>query len=293
MPGNNCPAGQSRRNHMTTVYQMVTDEIIKKLEMGVIPWIKPWRDAIAVNWKTQKPYRGINALLLDPGEYLTFKQVQEAGGKVKKGAKSHMVVFWKWIEKQDEKTGETEKIPFLRYYRVFELSQVEGLKSKRKDSETFKHNPIEAAEKIMENYKSRPSIIFTPEKASYNSLTDVIKVPALNEYQQPEEYYSTLFHEAIHSTGHKSRLNRATLTEKTAFGSESYSKEELIAEIGAAMLCATVKIENCTLENSAAYIQSWLRVLKKDSRIVVMAASQAQKAVDYILGNQEDSDEVN
>jgi len=277
---------------MTTVYQMVTDEIIKKLEAGTIPWRKPWRDTRAVNWKTQKPYRGINALLLDPGEYLTFKQVQEAGGKVKKGAKYHIVVFWKWLEKKNEETGNLEKIPFLRYYRVFELSQIEGLKSRRKDSETFYHDPIEAAEKIIEGYQYRPLITFAPGRAYYNPQTDTISVPALSEYQQPEEYYSTLFHEAIHSTGHKTRLNRTTLTEKTAFGSETYSKEELVAEIGAAMLCGTAGIENSTLENSAAYIQSWLRVLKKDSRMVVMAAGQAQKAADYILGNQEPEQEL-
>ncbi|WP_027365101.1 ArdC family protein [Desulfotruncus alcoholivorax] len=272
---------------MATVYQIVTNEIIKKLEAGTIPWRKPWRDPGAVNWKTQKPYRGINAILLDPGEYLTFKQVQEAGGKVKKGAKSHIVVFWKWLETENKETGELEKIPFLRYYRVFELSQTEGLKSRRKDTEVFNHNPIEAAEKIIEGYQSRPLITFAPGKAFYSPITDSISVPALSDYQKPEEYYSTLFHEAIHSTGHKTRLNRATLTEMAAFGSETYSKEELVAEIGAAMLCGTAGIENKTLENSAAYIQSWLRVLKKDSRMVVLAAGQAQKAADYILGYRE------
>ncbi|ACV63264.1 domain of unknown function DUF1738 [Desulfofarcimen acetoxidans DSM 771] len=271
---------------MSTIYQMVTDEIIKKLEAGTIPWQQPWRDTRAVNWKTQKPYRGINALLLDFGEYLTFKQVQEAGGKVKKGAKSHIVVFWKWIE--IEKNGQLEKIPFLRYYRVFELSQTEGLKSRRKETETFEHDPIEAAEKIIdESYQSRPRITFAPGEAYYSPLTDSISIPAINEYRKPEEYYSTLFHEAIHSTGHKIRLNRASLTEMAALGSEIYSKEELVAEIGAAMLCGTVGIENNTIENSAAYIQSWLCVLKKDIRIVVLAAGQAQKAADYILGNKE------
>jgi len=277
---------------MLTVYEIVTDKIIKKLEAGTIPWRKPWRDAGAVNWKTQKPYRGINAILLDSGEYLTFKQVQEAGGKVKKGAKSHLVVFWKWLDKENKETGELEKIPFLRYYRVFALNQTEGLESKRKDAEIFENNPIEAAEKIIEAYPSRPVITFAPGKAYYSPRKDIISVPELNDYLSPEEYYSTLFHEAIHSTGHKTRLNRATLTELAAFGSETYSKEELVAEIGAAMLCGKARIENKTLENSAAYIQAWLRVLKQDSRMVVLAAGQAQKAADYILGYREPEQEL-
>ncbi|WP_238456636.1 ArdC family protein [Desulfotruncus arcticus] len=217
---------------------------------------------------------------------------QEAGGKVKKGAKSHLVVFWKLLEKENEENSELEKIPLLRYYRVFELSQTEGLESKRKDAETFDHDPIEAAEKIIEGYPSRPQITFASGQAYYSPLKDSISVPALKDYQKPEEYYSTLFHEAIHSTGHKTRLNRATLTNMAAFGSETYSKEELVAEIGAAMLCGKAGIENKTLDNSAAYIQSWLRVLKQDSRMVVLAAGQAQKAADYILGYHESEQEL-
>jgi antirestriction protein ArdC len=265
------------------IYEMVTQKIIEQLEKGVVPWRKPWVNFTAVNWVTQKPYRGINTLLLDGGEYATFKQIQQAGGKVKKGEKGHIVVFWKWVEKEDEETGETIKIPFLRYYKVFEINtQVEGLESKRKVV-SFEHDPIEEAEKIIKGYKNSPSYTHYSGSAYYNPQNDVINVPPMKDFKKVEEYYCTMFHEMIHSTGHKSRLARKGIEEIAAFGSETYSKEELIAEMGAAMLCAQAKIDN-TLENSAAYIQSWLRALKNDKRLVVLAAAQAQKAADYILG---------
>lgn len=267
-----------------TVYKMVTDKIIEKLEQGIVPWRQPWQNAGAVNWKTQKPYRGVNVFLLDPGEYATFKQIQEAGGKVKKGEKSHLVVFWKWLDIEDQDTGEEKRIPFLQYYRVFEINtQCEGMKSKRKDVK-FEHNPIEQAEKIKEGYQSCPPITFAPGRAFYQPNQDKISIPDISDYAKKEEYYSTMFHEMIHSTGHKSRLNRPGITQTAAFGSEAYSKEELVAEIGAAMLCGIAHIDNNTIDNSAAYVGSWLRKLKDDNTLVVQAAAQAQKAADYIQG---------
>lgn len=261
---------------------MVTEKIIEKLEQGVIPWRKPWRNASAVNWVTQKPYRGINTMLLDGGEYATFKQIKAAGGRIKKGEKLHIVVFWKWLEKEDKESGEKEKFPLLRYYRVFEInSQVEGLQSKRKE-EAFGHNPIETAERIKAEYINSPSYSYSSGSAYYQPSRDHINVPPLRDYQNPDEYYSTLFHEMVHSTGHKSRLDRDGVTQIASFGDEVYSKEELVAEIGAAMLCGVAGIDNSTLPNSAAYVQSWLRVLKGDTKMVVQAAAQAQKAADYI-----------
>ncbi|MCK9268045.1 MAG: zincin-like metallopeptidase domain-containing protein [Alkaliphilus sp.] len=267
-----------------TVYEIVTEKIIEKLEKGTIPWRTPWNSKPAVNWNTQRAYNGINAILLDPGEYATFNQIREAGGKVKKGEKSQLVVFWKWIEKEND-DGKTDKIPFLRYYNVFEIStQCEGLTSRRKDTEEYNHDPIEAAEAITAGYANSPEIKFAPGRAYYRPSDDFISVPELKDYKKPEEYYSTLFHEMIHSTGNKTRLDRKGITEIAAFGSETYSKEELVAEIGAAMLCGKAQIENATIENSAAYIKSWMRKLKEDSRLIVTAASQAQKAADYIQG---------
>ena len=267
------------------VYEIVTEKIIRQLEQGVIPWRQPWINGGAVNWKTQKAYRGINAFLLEPGEYATFNQIQEAGGKVKKGASSHIVVFWKWIEKEDQESGETEKVPFLRYYRVFHIeTQVEGLESKR-DATTFDHDPIAEAEAIYKGYLNAPDFTFDSGQAVYSPTFDRINVPPLHDFEMAEEFYSTLFHEMVHSTGHKNRLARpGVTTQRVAFGDEVYSKEELVAEMGAAMLCGVSGIDNSTIKNSASYIQSWLRSLKEDHRLVVQAAAQAQKASDYILG---------
>ncbi|MFS0841322.1 ArdC family protein [Paenibacillus sp. 1P03SA] len=266
------------------IYDIITSRMIHLLEQGVVPWRRPWAVGGAVNWKSQKPYRGINTILLEPGEYASFKQVTEAGGKVKKGEKGHMVVFWTWIEKEDEKTGELEKIPFLRYYTVFEINkQCEGLTSKRGDT-TFEHDPIEAAERICKSYPGAPPVRFASGRAFYRPSQDFVSVPPICDYPKAEEYYSTLFHELVHSTGHATRLKRPGITEFGQFGDENYSKEELVAEIGAAMLCGLAGIDNSTIDNSAAYVASWLRKLKDDNRFIVQAASQAQKAADYKLG---------
>lgn len=269
---------------MATVYEIVTEKIIKKLEEGTIPWRKPWTNRQAVNYVSQKPYRGVNAILLDPGEYATFNQIKEHGGTVKKGEKSHMVVFWKMLDGKDD-DGNPKKIPYLRYYNVFEINtQCEGLKSRRKEAESFSHDKISNAEQIKEGYQDAPPVTFAPGKAYYKPFTDSISIPDLSDYKNPEEFYSTMFHEMVHSTGHKSRLNRKGIEEMAAFGSETYSKEELVAEIGAAMLCSVAGIDNATIDNSAAYIKSWLRRLKDDPKLIVTASSQAQKAADHILG---------
>ncbi|MFG6120940.1 ArdC family protein [Thalassobacillus sp. B23F22_16] len=266
------------------IYEMITNQIIEKLEQGSVPWRKPWVNGIAVNWKTQKPYRGINTMLLDGGEYATFKQIKEAGGKVKKGERSHIVVFWKMIKVEDEKTEEEKSVPLLRYYRVFEVgSQVEGLERKR-TYETFDHDPIEEAEKVKKEYFNGPSYSFQGGRAYYIPFEDRVNVPPKEDFEDIHEYYSTLFHEMIHSTGHKDRLDRAGITEKIRFGSENYSKEELIAELGASMLCGVTGIENNTIDNSASYIQSWLKKLKDDKTLIVSASQKAQKASDHILG---------
>ncbi|WP_328803026.1 ArdC family protein [Paenibacillus sp. An7] len=265
-----------------SVYEIVTERILELLAAGVVPWRRPWVVSGAVNWISQRPYRGINTLLLPPGEYATYKQITEAGGSVK-GAKSQIVVFWRWLEKEDADTGEAEKIPMLRYYRVFDIKDCKGIKSKRKEV-SFDHDPIAEAEAIVDRYADAPPIGLASGRAYYMPSPDRVSVPPLQDYPKAEEYYSTLFHELIHSSGHQSRLNRPGIEEYAAFGDENYSKEELIAEIGAAMLCATCGIDNSTIENSAAYIQSWHRKLKNDPTLIVKAAGQAQKATDYILG---------
>ena len=269
---------------MASVYQIVTDRIIEKLEQGVIPWRKPWSsEGVARNWVTQKPYRGINQLLLSDGEYLTFKQVQEAGGKVKKGAKSEIVVFWKMLEKETEE-GDKETIPLLRYYRVFSIRDCEGIESKVIPVDPKEHDPIEQAEEVLSKYKDKPTISHNDSSAYYSPDMDLVNVPKMTLFDKAEEYYSTLFHELVHSTGHKSRLNRKEMQGDASFGSESYSREELVAEVGSAMICTMTGIDHVTLDNSASYLDSWIRALKGDSRLIIGASSQAQKAVEYILG---------
>ena len=267
------------------IYELITNQIIEKLEQGTIPWRKPWINGVAVNWKTQKEYRGINTMLLDGGEYATFKQISEAGGKVKKGEKSQIVVFWKLtkFKNEDNETEEEKIVPLLRYYRVFKVGeQTEGIEPKRKDKE-FNHNPIEKGEKIIKEYINKPSLTFKNGSAYYKPSTDVVNVPPLKSFISPEEYYSTFFHELVHSTGHRERLNRPGVATLNPFGSEEYSKEELIAEIGSSMLCGVAGIDNKIINNSASYIQSWLNALSNDKTLIVSASQQAQKAVDFIL----------
>lgn len=272
------------------VYEMITNQIIEKLENGTVPWKKPFKNGIARNWKTQKEYRGINTMLLDGGEYATFKQISDAGGKVKKGSKSHIVVFWKLSKfiNKDEKTGEEEekKVPLIRYYRVFKVGeQTEGIELKQENIE-FNHDPIEEAEKILNGYMDCPDYTFESGRAYYTPNFDVVNVPPIKDFENVNKYYSTYFHEIVHSTGHKDRLNRKGIIDFNGFGSERYSKEELVAELGASMLCGVAGIENETIDNSASYINSWLNALKKDDKLIIHASQQAQKASDYILGKQ-------
>lgn len=277
------------------IYGIVTEKILKALEEGTVPWQKPWiGSGRAINYISRKPYKGINTLLLDqPGEYLTFKQCESLGGKVKKGEKAQMIVFFTFSEhKEKDANGEDKitKFPVLKYYNVFHITQCEGIGSKL-EPPSPNANPLADGETIIDGYVSRSGVKFEPTKGSdrafYRPAEDRVVVPDITQYKMTEEYYSTVFHEMTHSTGHSSRLKR--FGEKNdgvaAFGDEVYSKEELIAEIGSSMLMSIAGIERPeTFQNSASYLQSWLNVLKGDKRLIVTAANAAQKAVDHILG---------
>lgn len=278
------------------IYQMVTDRIISELEQGVIPWEKPWTGKGDGAWNrvTGKPYSFLNQMLLGkPGEYLTFKQCTEAGGKVKKGEKSSICVFWKQVPVEEEKDGvkKTKLIPMLRYYNVFHIDQCEGIEQKhhKQDEEgnAVEFDPIEEAEKILSNYLAREGIKLENvlgDKACYRPSHDDIILPKRNQFQKPEEYYSTAYHEATHSTGHSSRLNRL---KSTHFASGEYSKEELVAEMGSAMSLNRLGIDtDHSTRNSAAYIKGWLENIKGDNKLVVSAASKAEKAVKMIFGDE-------
>lgn len=274
------------------VYQIVTDRIISELEKGIIPWNKPWTGPSgrsgAWSRSTGRAYSLLNQMLLrKPGEYLTYKQAQEAGGQVRKGEKSSMVVFWKQVpieEQQPDGTKVKKMIPMLRYYNVFHIDQIDGITAKYKADEIGHFDPIAEAEAIAAEYSKRENITIDHnlEEAYYSPSRDLISVPHPEQFPDNAEYYSTLFHEMVHSTGHASRLDR--LTKTAHFGNEEYSKEELVAEIGSAALMAHIGIENPrTFKNSVAYVQSWLRALRNDNKLIVSASSKADKAVEFIL----------
>ena len=271
------------------LYQEVTNRIMEQLENGLIPWQKPWISVgNAISHATGKPYSLLNQMLLGrAGEYVTFNQCQQEGGKVRKGEKSQMVVFWKWLETEDEETGEKKEVPFLRYFNVFHIDQCEGLKAKyTQELPEASASADETAETIIAGYIQRSGVRLLHsegDRAFYQPMTDSITLPLRVQFRETAEYYSTAFHELTHSTGHTSRLDRL---EKTAFfGSEAYSKEELIAEIGAATLVNHAGLETPdSFRNNTAYIQNWLSVLQNDKRFIVSAAGKAEKAVNMILG---------
>ena len=279
-----------------SVYEIITDRIIAELENGVIPWQKPWTGVRsgAFNRISKKPYSLLNQMLLShQGEYASFKQWTELGGKIKKGSKSEIVVFWKLQQVEEELEDGTKKIkqiPMLRYYNVFHISQVEGVEP-LPEKELHDTEPIAEAEQLFREYLTRENIRLdqtASNRAYYAPSLDVIHLPELEQFSEAAEYYSTAFHESVHSTGHKSRLDRLQTGANAAFGSETYSKEELVAEIGSASILNMLGIETAhSFRNSAAYIQNWLQVLRNDVRFVVSAATRAEKAVNYIMGTPE------
>ena len=285
------------RKKEMNVYQIVTGRIIKELEKGLIPWRKPWIDirlqSGAYNRVSKKPYSLMNQMLLGlEGEYATYKQWNALGGTLKENARSEIVVFWKMQVIQEEKeNGEIEEkqIPFLRYYRVFHISQIDGIEPLPKP-EIPQVEGIKAGDQLIEEYASREKIQIKEtisNEAFYNPRKDMIVIPQKGQFQEINEFYSTIFHEMVHSTGHSTRLNRDTMG-KASFGTNLYSREELVAETGSAMLRNIVGIETPgTFNNSAAYIQSWITHLQQDEKLIVTASAKAEKAVRYILNGQE------
>jgi len=260
------------------VYEIITSKIIDKLKEGVVPWQKPFVSGYPQNLISKKPYRGINPLLLavegrSTPYWLTYNQAKKLKGNVKKGEKSTVVVFWKFVEKENG-----DNFPILRYYRVFNLDQTEGIEAPVEEKR--ENSPIECAEEIISNMPFPPEICRNGQAAFYQPLLDKVVIPSLENFVSSESFYSVLFHELTHSTMHEKRCNRDCGSHQ--FGSKDYSKEELVAEMGACYLNAHCGIEG-VFDNSASYIDSWLKKLSSDMKFVVMAAAQAQKACDYIL----------
>lgn len=279
------------------VYEMVTNRIIEQLENNIVPWEKPWQGTIegAFNRISKKPYSILNQMLLKyDGEYASFKQWKDLGGHIRKGEHSEIIVFWKMYpikEKQDDGAEIIKTIPLLKYINVFHISQVDGVEP-LKQKVTHDIEPIDKAEKILNDYWNRENITIEHvkgDKAFYSPMFDKIQLPLFEQFKQSEDYYSTAFHESVHSTMKTSRCNRQEdrKGKVVSFASDEYSKEELCAEVGSAQLMNIVGIETTkSFRNSTAYIQSWLKVLRNDNKFIVSASSKAEKAVNYILGNQ-------
>lgn len=271
------------------IYGVITDRIIEQLENGVIPWEKPWTgtQSGAISGATGKAYSILNQMLLGkPGEYYTYNQVLAKGGHVRKGEKAQIVVFWKQVRvtEQDEAGQQIEKIiPMLKYYSFFHADQCEGITTKQRPTKEITHPE---ADDIITAYSQRESLKIrhqSGDEAYYSPSRDCVVLPLREQFNSVSEYFSTAFHELTHSTGHSSRLNRLKAT--AHFGNAEYSKEELVAEIGAAALLNYAGLETKkSLRNNAAYVQSWLGALKNDKRMIVQASGAASKAVDLIIG---------
>ena len=295
-------------NDRPNVYQIVTDRIIASLKDGIIPWEKPWKAPTFAggnfprNFVTGKPYRGVNVFLLwgthfSSPLWLTFKQALELGGNVRKGEKGSQIVFYKQLRSRKAMAEEAptpkdsskeDRASFiLTYYTVFNVEQCEGLTIPTVEpAPALPVDTDETCEAIVSGWAGRPTIR-TEEvnegRAYYRPATDSVHLPARFRFIDTAHYYATLFHELVHSTGHESRLAR---TFGSSFGDEMYSKEELVAETGAAFLCAIAGIATRhTEQNTAAYIQNWISKLEQDNRLIVQAAASAQRAVDLITGH--------
>lgn len=295
-------------------YQAITDKIVAAMQQGVCPWRMPWNGGGAgyVSHSTGRPYSFLNTILLmidgkNPGEFLTFKQVKDAGGSVNKGAKSTTIYFYKRLHFEIDAVDEQGNIELdedgnpiklqanpicLKGYNVFHISDTTGVKPKHQGEFTpSAAEPIEAAEQIVSAYYGEtgaPSLnIEFSGRAFYSPTTDSVTVPQLAQFENPAEYYSTLFHETVHSTGHESRLGRHKVNKAMHFGSNDYSREELVAEIGAAYLCNRAGIDNQeAFDNSVAYLQGWIKQLTNRPKQFAIAAAQAEKAARYILGER-------
>jgi len=278
----------------TEIYQKVTDAIVSKLESAG-SWQKLWNVPTPMSLMG-RPYQGINFMLLSSSKFAipvfgTYNQIRKNGGQVKKGEKSEIVVFWDKIIEKDINTDKTESKFFLKMYHVFNVSQADfdeiGQQHINKIcavSESQSHIKSVSAEKIIENMPDPPKIVHDlNDQASYSRVLDRIRIPEMRFHKSPDEYFSTLYHEAVHATGHTKRLNRfESYKEFNDSDMNNYSKEELVAELGAAYLCCAANLKN-DLDNSAAYLKGWCSRLKENTSWIVWASKRAETAADYIL----------
>ena len=281
----------------------VTSQIIKELEKGNVVWKQPWKNlGRCKNLLTKSSYSGFNQFYLNwkmeqrgfkTPYFMTFQQARSIGANVKKGAKSIQIVYWKAFSKENKDEVQViNKVrlhPFVHF--VFNIDEIENIDSEYlafNDSEEQPIYTIDNCEQMILNLNNLPEIRNGGDKAYYSPSADLVQVPHINQFSCSEKYYSTLFHEIIHSTGHKSRLDRfSDSILPVKFGSIDYSKEELIAEIGATFLNAQCGIKEQVFEASVAYIKNWMKVLKDDPKLIITASSHAQKAYTYLIDKVE------
>ena len=258
-------------------HEAVFNQMMTLMEQGQIPWRKPWKNSAPRNGLTNRRYSGVNFFILSSSGYaderwLTYKQVKQLGGDVKKGEKSRQIVFWNILSK--EQGDKKKNIPLLKYFNVFNIEQTEGI-----ELDTIEVVPNLSAESIVEGYTDKPVIKHFGNKACYIPSIDEVRIPPKCQFNSTDEFYSTLFHELAHSVLHETRMNRKI---DTNFGSNLYTEQELEAEFASAFLCNEAGIDN-TLENSTAYIQSWMKSFREKPEMIITAASKAQKTADYVL----------
>lgn len=279
------------------VYKMIQDKFINSIQDVIdgketlLPWQKPWKGSMPRNYVSGKIYSGVNLLLLEGGEWLTFNQIKTLSKKdnsikLKKGSKASKIIFWKMLEKEDDKK-EIKTIPMLRYFNVFNIGDVEGLESKLPERKDIPNN--EELDKVINDYKTRENLkikfLDGSNRAYYSPTEDKVVMPLKNQFQSQNKYYSTFFHELAHSTGHIKRLARFDSSKIACFGSEDYSKEELIAEISSQMALGRLNIQDESIHNnSLTYVNGWMKAIKNDVGLIISASSSAQKACDYMLG---------
>lgn len=287
------------------VYDEVTSYVVSALEQGSVIWQKPWHSmGLPRNITGTTSYRGWNAFLLNfvcllkhytfPC-FITYRQARQLGGTVKKGEHGYQIIYWAEVVSRypattvvDESTGlEKEVRPLIRVpkvHTVFNIDQTEGIDyDLHVPGERSQVEKIDACESVVGGMPQRPNIIHLGNAACYIPSTDEVFMPGQGWFISDEAYYATLFHELAHSTGHQTRLNREELVKTDGFGGQTYSKEELTAELTSAYLCGVTGIRQTTIDNSAAYIQGWLKKLKNDKKFFLKAATQAQAAADFIL----------
>jgi antirestriction protein ArdC len=287
----NAQPSEQRVGEDRSVYAIVTERILAALAAGTVPWRKPWQ-SMPANLVSRKDYRGINAFLLglapyDSPYWLTFNQARKLGGSVRKGEQSTIVVFWKWLDKEDD-----TRIPLLRYYRVFNAEQCDGIDVPAIPETTAADDAIVAAHAVMSRMRDKPLFRVSAGGAYYSPRIDQVSMPPPRSFESAESWAATLYHELTHATGHEKRLNRPELKNSNWFGDHHYSREELVAEMGSAFLAARSGIASVTEPASASYLAHWIKALRGDSRLIVTAAAHAQRAVDYILGTTFETSEA-